>query len=102
MLRDSKHKHRGEVSYSLADQLERSRGIGARERELLTASHTYFNTVLLHLLSLLQYFIYDLISQHNTFSVCAESPFQRFSRLKAEMEQLSSDLDAMNQEKVCT
>jgi hypothetical protein len=28
MLRDSKNKHRGEVSYSLADDLERSRGAG--------------------------------------------------------------------------
>ena len=28
MLRDSKNKHRGEVSYSLADQMERSRGAG--------------------------------------------------------------------------
>mmetsp|Transcript_7593 Transcript_7593/g.12787 ORF Transcript_7593/g.12787 Transcript_7593/m.12787 type:complete len:397 (-) Transcript_7593:101-1291(-) len=54
LLRDSKNKHRGEVSYALADQLEMTRG--------------------------------------------AESPFQRFARLKSEMEQLNSDLTIMKQE----
>lgn len=51
-LRNSKALHAGEVSYSLADQLERSRG--------------------------------------------AETPFQRYSRLRLEVEQLSADLEVMN------
>lgn len=54
LLRDSKNKHRGEVSYALADQMEQTRG--------------------------------------------AESPFQRFARLKSEMEKLNSDLTVMKEE----